>query len=268
MEKTVIVHDIGAANFLPPHFPLDGRFEYVHFEPDPRGLSGLKKWLDSKKTKARHKFFNHAIGEASQMVKLALAQKNTSSAIAQPGFEGKQVDVSMEPLQSVITENNLEYPDIVKIDVEGYELKVLEGIDLLHKKLRVVEVEVTLNSNTLSDVISLLTRHQFKLAKVRTHGDQDYNPRNWLRGKIHGFARKFNFANYGVVRSEESWAKPTTPLTQIEFVFTRGLDLRSEDSVDLNICDIYGLAHRKSASASLMCGARKVNIFDDFTLIR
>lgn len=268
MKNKVCIYDIGAANFLPEHFPLNGEFEYVHFEPDIRGLNSLKQWLKNKKTQANHKFFNQAVGETSKIARLELAQKNTSSSIAEAGFDGEHVEVKMGPLKLIIGEQNLPLPDVVKIDVEGYELEVLSGIDLEDDKLKVIEVEITLSSGKLSEIISLLSNANFQLSKIRTHGDQMYNPRNWLRGKIHGLSRRLNLANYGVVRSEESWSKPTTPLTQIEFVFTRGVDLYSADPVQLAICDIYGLAHRKSASEKLKCGNRKVDIFREFTLIR
>jgi FkbM family methyltransferase len=270
MVNKVIVYDIGAANFLPEHFPLDKRFEYVHCEPDIRGLDKLKTWLDIKQTKAKHTFFSKALGDRSQNATLALAEKNTSSSFSfeDSRFDGKSVKVQMLPLRSLVADSNLQDPNVIKIDVEGFELNVLKGVDLKNKKLKAIEVEVTLNSNTLSGVISLLAANNFQLAKVRTHGNQAYNPRNWLRGKIHGLARKLKFANFGVIRSEESWSKPTTPLTQIEFIFIRDIDLYSTDFIDTTICDIFGLAHRKSRSGPLKCGKRIVNIFSNLTLIR
>ena len=52
MSDKVIIYDIGAANFLPPHFKLDNRFSYVHCEPDIRGLDNLKSWLKINQTKS------------------------------------------------------------------------------------------------------------------------------------------------------------------------------------------------------------------------
>lgn len=268
MQKNIIVYDIGAANFVPKHFPLDNRFEYVHIEPDNRGLKKLKTWLKSKKSKAQHLFFQKAIGAKLQKAVLGLAEKNTSSKILETAIGGSQIEVEMETLPYLIEHNNLKAPNIIKIDVEGFELKVLNGIDLNDDRLKVIEIEVTLNSDTLSGVITLLTSNKFQLVKVRTHGDQDHNPRNWLRGKIHGLTRKLNLANYAVVKSEDSWSKPSTPLTQIEFVFIRNIDLLSNDPVQKIICDIFGLAHRKGRSGRLKCGDRSVGIIKDLTLIR
>ena len=268
MKNKLCIYDIGAANFLPEHFPLKSELVYVHFEPDARGLNALKQWLKLKQTNANHIFFNQAVGEKSKIAKLELASKNTSSSIVEPGFDGEHVDVSVAPLNSLILEHKLPFPDVIKIDVEGYELEVLSGIDLQDQRIKVVEVEVTLNSGKLSEVITMLSTNSFQLSKLRTHGDQKYNPRNWFRGKLHGLSRKLKLANYGVIRSEESWSKPTTPLTQIEFVFTRGIDLYTEDPIERTICDIYGLAHRKSASDHLKCGQRKADLLSEFTLIR
>ncbi len=268
MINKVTVYDVGAANFLPEHFPLDKRFNYFHFEPDERGINKLKSWLKNKKPESQHMFFQQAIGESSKKASLALAEKNTASSIVDSDYDGNQIEIKISSLIDIINEYDLQVPNIIKIDVEGYELNVLKGIDLKNESLKVIEVEVTLGAETLSGVISLLADNNFKIAKLRTHGNQDYNPRNWLRGKIHGLTRKLKIGNYGVIKSEDSWSKPTTPLTQIELVFLRDIDFFSQDPIDAAICDIFGLALRKEKSGRLKCGERSVDIFNNLTLIR
>jgi len=268
MNEKLVVYDIGASNFLPEHFPLDSQLQYVHFEPDVRGLNKLKEWLKTKKTKSDHVFLNKAVGETSKIAKLALKEKNTSSSIAEKDFKGMHAEVEMATIKSYAAKYNLINPDVVKIDVEGYELNVLQGIDLANKKLMAVEVEVTLNAGTVSGVLSLLTSYNFQIAKVRTHGEQIHNPRNWLRGKLHGLSRRLKLANYGIIKSEDSWSKPTTLLSQIEFLFLRDVDVFSSDHKQTKICDIFGIAHRESPSAPLKCGNRVVDFKNNLTLIR
>ena len=132
----------------------------------------------------------------------------------------------------------------------------MDGIDLDNEDLLVIEVEVSLDSGGLPEVIKKMSNSGFSLAKIRTHGDQKYNPRNWLRGKIHGLMRKTKFANYATIGSEDSWSKPSTLLTQVEFVFIRNVDPFSEDKLLKSICEIYGLSHGKSPNTRLQCGNR------------
>ena len=78
MKRKITIYDVGAANFLSPHFPLDDRFNYVHFEPDRRGLEKLKAWLKCKGTRASHVFFNMAVGDAKKNIYLTLSSKKYS----------------------------------------------------------------------------------------------------------------------------------------------------------------------------------------------
>ena len=199
---------------------------------------------------------------------LHLAQKNTSSMIVEDNFDGPSIQVEMTNLAGIIKKEDLPHPDVVKIDVEGFELSVLTGIDFKNKNLLLVEIEVTLKAHTLSGVVATLSENGFSLAKVRTHGDQAYNPRNWFRGKIQGLMRKLGLANYAVVKSEESWSKPSTLLTQIELIFVRDVDPSSDDYIQSAICEIYGLASRQSPGKKLQCGQKNVKLLNDITLIR
>jgi hypothetical protein len=91
MKKMITIFDVGAANFLPPHFPLNERFSYIHFEADKRGLEKLKVWLEHKGTRASHVFFNMAVGDAEKKSTSHLDQKNTASMIVKDNFDGPSI---------------------------------------------------------------------------------------------------------------------------------------------------------------------------------
>jgi FkbM family methyltransferase len=66
-------------------------------------------------------------------------------------------------LDDLISSFQIECPTHVKIDVDGYECKVLAGATnvLSCEKLRYVLIEITDNSNAASDIYHILERHGF-----------------------------------------------------------------------------------------------------------
>lgn len=108
----------------------------VHaFEPVPLNADLLESNLRLNNLSSEVKVIRKAVGERNGMAMIHAQQTHaygSSSLImgirdCQPSLEYNAISVPITTLDSYVTENNLRYPDIIKIDVEGYEARVLDG---------------------------------------------------------------------------------------------------------------------------------------------
>lgn len=103
-------------------------------------------------------------------------------------------EVKLKRLDSYIEEKSIDHIDFIKIDVEGHELKVLEGFGkyLDGQYIDFIQFEyggANLDSHTtLMDLYRLLENREFKVAKIMPKGLElrDYNP----------FMENFIYSNY------------------------------------------------------------------------
>lgn len=107
------------------------------FEPNPSNLLRLKKNLGLNQLKSVH-VIPHAIGAKRDNISFTvLADDNisdTSSAVesfSKNSYRGelkwKTIHVEQTTIDDFIAENQIQQIDLVKIDVEGYEIEVLKG---------------------------------------------------------------------------------------------------------------------------------------------
>lgn len=84
------------------------------------------------------------------------------------GFE--QVELPIVRLDNFIEQNNLPTPDILKIDAEGYDLKVLKGAGKFLSKVEVILVEVGVMNkvipNNVKEVIDFMDEKGFTLFEI------------------------------------------------------------------------------------------------------
>jgi FkbM family methyltransferase len=98
----------------------------------------------------------------------------------------KRIRCSLKTISQVIQENNLKQIDLIKVDVEGSELDVIQGIDENDwPKIRQFIIEVHDLENRLSTLVSLFHHHGF-----RTVVDQE----DWALHKLMNIYTLYAFA--------------------------------------------------------------------------
>ncbi len=119
------------------------------FEPLPECFQKLEQQMQNIKN---HKSFNFALGDISGKVEFNQNEFSASSSIHDISAEhvaafpftakAKKIMVNIDRLDNIIAGYNLDREVLVKIDVQGYEDKVIAGATetLLQAKIVIVEV--------------------------------------------------------------------------------------------------------------------------------
>lgn len=110
------------------------------FEPN---FQCYEKLLSERGTNAR--IFNIALGDVEMELALALAEDPLGTTHSLVGAQsGKSVMVRVLPGDRVVGLHNLRIPNVIKIDVEGFEEEVIAGLatTLINKDCRAVFCEV------------------------------------------------------------------------------------------------------------------------------
>jgi hypothetical protein len=76
-------------------------------------------------------------------------------------------NIQARTLTSIIKESNIINIDLISIDVEGYEINVLEGIDLNQINVNYILIET--NQKTLIE--KYLEKYNFQLIAILSHHD-------------------------------------------------------------------------------------------------
>jgi len=94
------------------------------FEPVP---PSYKRLMAAVAGNNRIKAFNIALGDTTGSIKINLTPSAGSNTILSAQSVTGGVDVPIETIDSFAAKNSIECIDLLKIDVEGYELQVIEG---------------------------------------------------------------------------------------------------------------------------------------------
>ena len=148
-DPIATVFDVGAnvgqtACRFTKSFPLATIFS---FEPVPETFSSMR---DRTAHLPRVKPFNLALGAAAGRATMHIAESSVSSSFVESGrATGRTADVAVDTLDAFADSHGVARIDLLKIDVEGSELQVLQGSRraLAAHKIRYVYAECAFAPN-------------------------------------------------------------------------------------------------------------------------
>ncbi len=110
------------------------------FEPDPLNYSRVLKNISLNKF-SNITLFNHGVGAVKETVFLYNVNENNRGMLrilnqAKEINEFSKSTIEVDTIDNIIAEKKISKPDIIKIDVEGYELKVLKGAEKTLQKYK------------------------------------------------------------------------------------------------------------------------------------
>lgn len=156
----------------------------ISIEPNPIAFEILKENLRTTNTK----FVKTGISDSLKSAKLfSITGKSAQGSVllekANENLSGETTEqiIKMATLDEVIAQNSIEYPVLLKIDVEGMELDVLKSLRSHSSLISVLQIEYDpkLNErleNFLSEIASVLKRKPAAIIDLEARkGD---NPRN------------------------------------------------------------------------------------------
>lgn len=141
------------------------------FEPQPVTFRHLRQNIAANHTEDRVKAVNIAVGAASGQCDLMISEQSSMGVVA--GSSGRLLDsrnrpmatrsipVPMTTLDEYARQENL-WPDIIKVDVEGYEAEVIRGAQRCLSRARFVIAECD-TDDIAEQNKSLLTDAGFQL---------------------------------------------------------------------------------------------------------
>lgn len=146
----------------------------ISVEPDERSYDRLRSNLHMNTLDTRVSTFKLALGNETGSVDLCLMDEAMAAVVHDKNrqVQGIVQRVSVIPGDDLIKANGLPYPNIIKIDVEGFEYAVLQGLaeTLSQGNCRIVCCEVhpdKLPEGITAEMISVLLRnHGFVSLKI------------------------------------------------------------------------------------------------------
>lgn len=116
------------------------------FEPIPSTFSRLKRNMDYNNLQGRAKLYNMGVGDKEETLVFSNSLDAINHVITDQNFSGSVTNVPVNSLDNLMAD---ETPNLLKIDVEGFEANVINGATetLKRPELKVIIME----TNGLSD---------------------------------------------------------------------------------------------------------------------
>ncbi|MEX1014866.1 MAG: FkbM family methyltransferase [Candidatus Paceibacterota bacterium] len=139
------------------------------FEPTPDTFKRLQQNVATNNLEGRARLFNKAIGKERAQLKLQQNEFHTGgNTVIEESEDENLISVDVAPFPDLLDETDVKIANIgfIKIDVEGFELNVLQGMKDILKELvldTLIFVEIREKDNNKKEVQNLLKDNKFKL---------------------------------------------------------------------------------------------------------
>lgn len=169
------IYDIGASNGIwswlmasvVPHATFD-LFEPLESDQYAKNLANVLQ--------ARPDFRLHriALGDEETTLPLNLFREHVGSTLLAMDWEGivAKESVPVRRLDDVVATLKLPPADLIKMDVQGFELKILAGAEVTCRRAKALMIETWFyrdygpSTPLLGEIIDWMSRHQFKLVSL------------------------------------------------------------------------------------------------------
>lgn len=118
---------------------------------------------------------NVGVGDKNDILKFTIADRDDSCSFIYSEEEAKemgldQIDIPIKTLDTIIEENNLPIPNLVKIDAEGLDVEVIKGASSILGKTEIILVETTVTcptyKNTTTAMIKLMDEKGYQIYEI------------------------------------------------------------------------------------------------------
>ena len=129
------------------------------FEPIPSSFSRLQNAVRGCQ---RIKAFNTALGDTTGSIAMTSAESAGNNKVLRDLGTPDRIDVPIDTIDTFTAANSIETIDLLKIDVEGYELQVLKGAEqVLHRgQVRFIFAECVIPEDLVEPHTSFFALHQ------------------------------------------------------------------------------------------------------------
>lgn len=151
---------------------INPKVRVVAIEPVPKIYAALANNVAMNNLNSRVTVLNVALGDADGLVPFHEAEDSTMGSLALSGYQGQQgrvINVRCRTLDSIVEELDAE-PDLLKVDVEGFEHLVLLGGDWVLSKFRPCIVLEANPGDPSEATTEILLKHGYGFQNITDSG--------------------------------------------------------------------------------------------------
>lgn len=150
--------------------------KYFLVEPRLEHRGDLESFV---RVDSRVAWWHGALGSHETTMPLIL-HGGQSSFLPSKTFRGERVNISVRRLDDLVCEGRLTPPDLIKADVQGYELEVLKGAEECLQSCKLLLLEVSFrriydNCPLAHEVIAYVGQRGYRLFDICTYSQRPYD---------------------------------------------------------------------------------------------
>jgi len=168
--ETEVIYDIGAniGNHTVYFAKAAPNAQIFAFEPMPDNFAMLEKNITDNGFSKRVKAFPVAVGETKGSVSMRIMTEgnNGTATIVEMDDNSNELHTTHTVEVIAIDDLNLPSPDFIKLDVEGYELPVLKGMEKTLQNAGKVSIWIEVDTSTSEEVYEFMSGLGFDIMDV------------------------------------------------------------------------------------------------------